>query len=178
MARCIYAYRNIQLFKAKHLTPPDMIAILPVIGAVIRNRLISLAVIMLISSNNVFAQFDGAFQPNNWTFTTENSDGAINLLQIPEEITLQGGDDNNSGNTDYVITVNQSGEIKFSWSYFTTDSEPRYDPGGYLLNGTFIELIDPDGPVSQSGIASVTVAIGDVFGFRVFTEDGTFGESF
>lgn len=155
-----------------------MIAILPVIGAVIRNRLISLAVIMLLSSNNVFAQFDGAFQPDNWTFTTENSDGAINLLQIPEEITLQGGDDNNSGNTDYVITVNQSGEIKFSWSYFTTDSEPRYDPGGYLLNGTFIELIDPDGPVSQSGIASVTVASGDVFGFRVFTEDGTFGESF
>ena len=156
-----------------------MIGILPPHGTTIRNGSISMVVVtLLFLSHSVFAQFEGDFAPDNWTFTSDNTDASLEDAQIPDAITIKGGNDGEEGNSDYVITVNQSGEIKFSWSYFTTDAEARYDPGGYLLNGTFVELVDGDLAGDQSGTTSVIVTNGDVFGFRVYTMDGDLGAAY
>ncbi|MDN5203251.1 T9SS type A sorting domain-containing protein [Fulvivirgaceae bacterium BMA10] len=142
-----------------------------------RNFITSLLIcFFLFSSHTVFAQFDGDFEPANWTFSTENADGSIDLSQIPNAIVITGGNDENEGNTDYTIPITQDGDIKFSWTYFSTDVDgASYDPGGYVLNGVFTPLVDTGGPPNQNGTASITVANGDTFGFRVYTEDGVLG---
>ncbi|ELR70224.1 RTX toxin [Fulvivirga imtechensis AK7] len=124
----------------------------------------------------MLAQFQGDFAPGNWSFVSDNSDAFLDLSGSPDEVRLVGGNDEVEGDTDYTISVVGSGEVKFRWSYFSTDVDgASYDPAGYLLNGTFTPLVDTGGPPSQSGEMVVTVAEGDVFGFRVHTEDGALG---
>ncbi len=135
-----------------------------------------IVIALLLFSFSVNAQFNGDFDQANWAFTTDISQGSINLTGMPDNLELTGGNVDEEGNTDYTITVPENGDIKFSWVFFSTDVDgASYDPGGYLLNGTFTELVDTGGPPSQSGVMSVTVAAGDVFGFRVYTSDGALG---
>ena len=94
----------------------------------------------------------------------------------PNSIRLVGGNDNQEGNTDFTITAVGSGDIKFRWSYFSTDTDgANWDPAGYLLNGAFTALVDDSGPPNQSGEFSITITEGEEFGFRVFTLDGSLG---
>ncbi|MDN5210671.1 T9SS type A sorting domain-containing protein [Fulvivirgaceae bacterium BMA12] len=127
-------------------------------------------------SQGAYAQFTGDFAPENWTFSKENADASIDLSQIPNAIIIKGGNDGEEGNTDYTITFTQAGDIKFAWTFFSTDVDgASFDPSGYVLNDVFTALTDPGGPPDQSGVASVTVADGDVFAFRVYTTDGVAG---
>jgi hypothetical protein len=59
--------------------------------------------------------------------------------------------------------------FQFDYSYFSIDL-PGFDRAGYFIGPTFIALADTDG---QSGTATVSVNIGDQFGFRIETDDNT-----
>ncbi len=88
------------------------------------------------------------------------------------------GSDNQSGNegfTDFTVNITEAANVSFDWS-FTLNDAPGFDSFGYLLNGTYTQLTDPL-LGNQSGNASVTVAPGDVFGFRAQTDDNVFGNT-
>ncbi len=132
--------------------------------------------VCMLGSFSANAQFSGDFDQSNWTFQTDISQGSVNLSGMPDVLELTGGNVDEEGDTDYTIIVPQSGELKFSWVFFSTDVDgASFDPGGFVLNDAFTELVDTDGPPSQSGTMSVTVTAGDEFGFRVYTSDGALG---
>jgi len=76
--------------------------------------------------------------------------------------------------TDFTIPMPANGYVQFSWEYFTEDG-PQFDLAGFLINGQFFELTDPDGDIEQSGFAVVPVNQGDVFGFRLDSTDDCCG---
>jgi hypothetical protein len=88
------------------------------------------------------------------------------------------GSDNQSnteGFTDFTVSVTDAATVEFDWDYTTNDA-PGFDSFGYLLNGVYTMLTDPN-IGNQSGFASVAVAPGDVFGFRSQTDDNIFGNN-
>ncbi|MGQ0639063.1 MAG: DUF7450 family protein, partial [Nitrososphaerota archaeon] len=62
------------------------------------------------------------------------------------------------------------------WDYQSFDVDgPFFDPALFLVNGVSVQLTNNFGPTAQSGTTTVTVATGDVFGFRIHTVDNIFG---
>ncbi|MBE9090622.1 PEP-CTERM sorting domain-containing protein [Microcystis aeruginosa LEGE 11464] len=125
------------------------------------------------SAATVFG-FQDAYDPINWTFTNSNADGFVNTGGAPASISLTGGDNFSfdSGTTDYTTTAAAAGTVTFDWNYSTAD-EPFWDPFGYLLNGSFIQVTDDGGGVVQNGTSTFNVLAGDSFGFRIFTRENT-----
>lgn len=122
--------------------------------------------------------FQGDYDPSNWTLTNTNADGFVNDSGAPGSIILVGGDNNSfaAGNTDYTIIIPCGGTISFSWNYRTADRDgPAFDPAAFLVNGVAVQITNNSGPRAQSGTNTVTVATGDVFGFRIHTTDNIFG---
>ena len=118
------------------------------------------------------AQFDGPYDPANWTFSAGpggsfSNDGTI--------LILTGGNNSIGGDTDYTIMAAADGDWSFSWNYSSGDTY-SFDSGGYLLNGVYTILSDND----QQGSGSVTVGVnfGDTIGYRVSTADGEYGPGF
>ena len=105
-----------------------------------------------------------------------NGMGEITIL--PTEF-LSGGlylssGDNGSGTmgtTDFKITVPNLITFSFDWEYTSNNGSPFWDVFGYFINGTFTQLTDDNGLLSQSGTATVTVTAGQMFGFRMKTLD-------
>ena len=105
----------------------------------------------------------------------------------PEDLLAEGptiynalviGSDNGSGTegtTDFTVDVTEAATLSFDWDY-TSNDVPGFDSFGYVINGTYTQLTDP-GLGNQSGTASVSVAPGDVFGFRSQTDDNSFGNN-
>ncbi len=136
---------------------------------------------LLYFSTPAFALFDGVYAPVNWTATT-SGDGVIDTSGAPGSISMTS---NNNGvsnlNQDFTIVLLANSMVMFDWDFFTTDTgfnggdEAFWDPFGYLLNGTFFQLTDNLGGVSQSGSESIIVGGGNVFEFRANSYDGGFG---
>ena len=79
------------------------------------------------------------------------------------------------GLTDLTVTVANAETVSFDWDYTTMDG-PDWDSFGYLLNGVYTELTDPNGANNQSGNSGmINLAPGDIFGFRSRSEDGIGG---
>jgi hypothetical protein len=121
------------------------------------------------------AGFSGSYAPSNWTFTNSNADGFVDTSNAPESITLTGGDNRSGrfGQTAYTTAAVNS-LVSFNWNYSTVDG-PFWDPFGFLLNGIFTQLTNPNGSNSQSGTYSTLVKAGDIFGFAVNTRDNIVG---
>ncbi|MCW8981818.1 MAG: DUF2341 domain-containing protein, partial [Altibacter sp.] len=88
------------------------------------------------------------------------------------------GSNNASGTeglTDFVVTVTAAETVSFDWDY-TSNDIPGFDSFGYIVNGTYTQLTDP-ALGNQSGSATVTLAPGDIFGFRSQTDDNDFGNN-
>jgi len=122
------------------------------------------------------ADFSGYYAPGNWTLTnTGDSNGFVDTAGAPASIVLHGGSSQsgNAGDTDFTIAAAAAGTVSFHWSYFSTDSG-SYDSAYFLLNGvpTFLAANNSQG----QGDFSVAVAAGNIFGFRVHTEDNIFGD--
>lgn len=116
--------------------------------------------------------FAGVYAPANWTVTNNGGDGAVNTIGAPNEIVLTGNDAEGGGvDTDYITVSAGAGKVRFDWSY-TTNDLPGFDGFGYLLGSTFTQLASAGG---QSGTTIFDVALGDTFGFRVFSTDGCCG---
>lgn len=119
--------------------------------------------------------FSGFYAPGNWT-TVESGDGVINTSGAPGSISMTSNDaGGGNSNQDFTISLLADGWISFDWSYITTDWGPRYDPFGYLLNGSFYQLTLNRGAVNQNGSESIAVSIADIFGFRANSYDSIFG---
>ena len=80
------------------------------------------------------SQFDGLYDPANWTFT--NGAGG-SFTNNGDTLVLFGGDVSIGGNVDYTIMAEGSGTWSFNWDYSSTDYG-TFDTGGYLLNGSYV----------------------------------------
>ncbi|RMH04315.1 MAG: PEP-CTERM sorting domain-containing protein [Nitrospirae bacterium] len=125
-----------------------------------------------------FADFTGPYDVANWTASTERG-GSIDLSGAPTSITLTSGDDGSGvpSNQDFTIAAVAQSIVRFAWDYETFDlfADPFFDPFGFLRNGTFLQLTDDNGPITQSGVGEFLVMSGDVFGFRASSFDSDFG---
>jgi hypothetical protein len=125
------------------------------------------------------SDFTGIYDVSQWT-TTDTASGTVNVSGAPTTISLTSGNasvdgSTIAGNTDFTITVPVASQIAFNWSYNTSDGAPEFDPFGYLVNGVFTTVVsvgDLTPVLQQSGHVTLTVAGGDVFGFRANTFDG------
>ena len=123
--------------------------------------------------------FTGAYAPANWTQSIQGN-GSIDTSGAPNSISLSGTNDFISGdskNTDFTIAAPTAGVVSFDWAFGTFDFGPRWDPFGYLLNGSFTQLTVNGGSRSQSGSAAFSVLEGDVFGFRQNSRDSCCGRA-
>ncbi|HBY60381.1 MAG TPA: hypothetical protein DEH78_11195 [Solibacterales bacterium] len=149
-----------------------------------RLQILFLALVVLIAAPLGAAPlFSGPFEVTNWTFFTEGN-GAVSTINEPNSITLFGSDDscegeecdNGSRITRFQITYNELAPIlfTFSWEYVTFDDNAGFDPFGYFINETFVELTDPE-LGNQTGTAEVTINPGDTFGFYILSTDDCCG---
>ncbi len=119
--------------------------------------------------------FSGAYDPTNWTTSFGGGgDGSVDTTGAPNLISIT-GPDNGLANSyiDYTTTAAASGTVSFSWLYQTSDS-PAQDSFGYLLGSTYTMLSD-NAISNPTGTSSFAVNSGDIFGYRVFSIDGSFG---
>jgi hypothetical protein len=84
--------------------------------------------------------------------------------------------DNGVGSTDalYLGTVGSDKTVQFNWNYISHDVDGGvYDPAGYYLNGSFVQL--SNGGYSAAGFTTVSVHAGDTFGWYEHSLDSGFG---
>jgi hypothetical protein len=123
--------------------------------------------------------FQGDFDVDNWELinSPSNTGGSVNVEDGPPiEVYVIGGDDGVSGDTDLQIEIPSDGTITFDWGYQSSDTG-QFDSGGYVINGNFTVLAFNNSQVPFfSESSTVEVSAGDIFAFRVNTDDGLFGE--
>lgn len=118
------------------------------------------------------AQFSGVYDPANWTLNSNGGDGHI-INNAPASVTVVGNDAGGSNiSTDFTINVPASGTWSFDWNYFSSDTGD-WDSGGYILNGTPVQLADNN--TQGSGHLDIAVNAGDQIGYYVFSRDGGLG---
>ncbi len=120
--------------------------------------------------------FTGSYAPSNFTLTNFNADGLVNTSGAPGSISLTGGNNGSRslGFTGFLTTAAGNGLVSFNWNYSTQDTDAVFDPFGYVLDGEFFRLTN-SGLTQQSGTISFDVALGETFGFGIFTTDNIFG---
>jgi hypothetical protein len=114
------------------------------------------------------AAFVADYAVSNFTFTNINADGSVALL--PSGVLVLTGGNNGSGlfgRTDFTVPAAGAGAVSFNYDYSSLDF-PGFDFAAYLLLGSFAQFADSDG---MSGAVTFSVNEGDVFGFRVATDD-------
>ena len=120
--------------------------------------------------------FTSYFDINNWTLTPDT--GNIDTTNAPISIELvssnTGGGEHN---TTVTIPIPSNGIINFNWNSSTEDGWYVFDPFGYLLNGIFYKLTKDYEQLPESGIFSLLLNIGDVFGFCEKSTDSVQGSS-
>lgn len=136
-----------------------------------------------VSSMATTTGFTGDFAPGNWTFDPDGGDGSVDTGNAPNSITFNGSNNqsNSANNSTYCISIPGTGEgtLAFTWQYETNDSDgPRWDPFGYVVNGTVSQLTNNNGPDVQSGTVDITLQGGDQFCFLSSSLDQLFGEAF
>jgi hypothetical protein len=156
------------------------------LGRATRSRLLSAALGVLalvsgsaVSSHAAVVGFTGTYDVANWTLTSDpaGGSGSVNTALAPASVTITGSD--NFGaigyiqvDTDYTVVAAGTGLVSFDWSYSSTDC-CHFDSFGYLLNGSFTQLVQND--TQGSGSTQFNVVQGDTFGFRVRSIDNCCG---
>ncbi|MBS1821595.1 MAG: PEP-CTERM sorting domain-containing protein [Acidobacteria bacterium] len=81
--------------------------------------------------------------------------------------------------TTYTTTVSAPETVSFNWAYSTFDCcGSVWDPGGYVLNGVYHQLstdANTQFQLDTSGVLTLNLAAGDVFGFYVYSVDSIQG---
>lgn len=111
------------------------------------------------------------YQLSLFSLVNSNADGTAVSPDGGKSVILTGGNNGTglTGTTDLITTATATGLIQFQYIYSSFD-EPMFDRGGFLVAGIFTPVADTDG---QFGTTSFFVMTGDIFGFRVETDDNT-----
>lgn len=111
------------------------------------------------------------YQLSLFALVNTNADGTAVSPDGGKSVILTGGNNGTglSGTTDLTTTATATGLIEFQYIYASLD-DPMFDRGGFLVAGVFTPVADTDG---QFGTTSFFVMTGDIFGFRVETDDNT-----
>ena len=126
-------------------------------------------VIALAAPTLAHASFIGPYAVQNWTVSAPVG-GGVDTSNAPNSVTLHSANSGSEGNVDFTITAVAATLWSFDWSYWTDDVDgPDFDPAGYLLNNTFVQLSP------GSGHIDVQINAGDVIGFRANSTDGALG---
>jgi len=148
--------------------------------------LFSVLLFALVGAQNALAVtigFQDYYDPSNWT---EFTDGNGMVIANSQAIRIIGGGEsgqpcgieanpNVNCDTDFIIVIPCDGSVMFDWFWTSQDVKPNFVQGGYLINGVFTR-IDDEGvrglfPGNTLGSKNVPVLAGDIFGFRVLSDD-------
>ncbi len=76
------------------------------------------------------------------------------------------------GTVDHTVRVKSAGNIQFRWDFESADTTNTGEVFGYVLNGVFTQLSSL--PIHNNVFRSVAVNAGDIFGFRIQSDNNTF----
>jgi len=124
--------------------------------------------------------FSGQFDPSLATVVTNGGNGYFDSSGAPGAVTIWGSD---SGSDSYIRTfvywtiTSSVSDLSFNWDYLTYDEDgPYYDPAGYCIDDSCIQITDNGGNNSQSGtVGGLNLQAGHTFGFYVDTSDDIMG---
>jgi hypothetical protein len=142
-----------------------------------RALLSALAVVFLagLAAQPAHASFVGYYALENFTLLNVNSDGSAMTPDGGLSLVLTGPDDGSGqeGTTTLVILAAAAGTVSFDYSLFTEDA-PEVDSAGWVRGSLPFPIytVFPD----SAGSVSFAVAAGQPFGFRVWSEDNSYGE--
>jgi HYR domain len=139
----------------------------------------------LPTASNTVTGFNYDYELCQWTLV-EEADGYI-TSNAPVSIILNSADDGTwHAETKMEITIPCDVSISFDWNYTSDDAygQAGWDPFGYILNGTFVQLMDgvvvdtsstATGAAIQNGSETINLSEGDVFALTQRTVDGIYG---
>ena len=117
-----------------------------------------------------------------WTFSNDSSgDGTITVTSSTPSFQIDGSDNGSGYDTSfYTQTFASAVTLTFTWQYASLDPAGTvWDTAGYILGDTETQLSQDTYPdVGSSGIATVDIAAGQVFGFYVDSFDSTGGAGY
>lgn len=130
---------------------------------------------LLLASVFVIAITGVAFGAT-WTLTNTNGGDGYVVIQ-PYGFDLYGADNGAPSNfTTYTFTAGTAETLVIPWVYHTYDCCSSYwDPAGYTLNGGYYQLTVDFLYTAQSGILTIGLNPGDIFGFYVYSPDSIEG---
>ena len=132
------------------------------------------------SPARALTQFAITYAPANWSQSIQGN-GIIHTDYAPLSAGFSSWNRDNFSPSiiDFTIAAPSPGTASFDWDYASRDLSfgSRYNPFGYLLNGSFTELASDGGWLVQYGSASFSLLRGDVFGFRRSSHKLDFGSS-
>jgi hypothetical protein len=116
------------------------------------------------------AGFIGDYTLSNWTLTSTDPLGTAFTPDLGLTLVIRGANDGtgNPGGVDFTILAPAAGMVQFTYTYTTDDPDVGFDFAGYLLGVNFVELANTTG---QTGTVQFPVMAGQLFGFRVGTQD-------
>jgi len=128
--------------------------------------------------------FTGPFDAANWTFSTDGN-GTRDESNLPDSITLTGSDGSECDPcvdiaTTYTLNYGgpANGVFAFRWIFVTFDADgPSFDPFGFRVNGSYVQLTNDSGPDAQSGYVALVLQTGDTVAFSIVSTDDDFGPS-
>ncbi|MFY8186473.1 MAG: T9SS type A sorting domain-containing protein, partial [Flavobacterium sp.] len=120
--------------------------------------------------------FVGDFASNNWTQTSNNSNGSIVFSDTNSVMISSNGAGSGSGFNQAVIAMPSNATISFDWSYTTSDGA-QWDYPQLFLNGnlSLFNGYSTGGSPSQSGTQTIALEAGQLFGFRMISTDNQLG---
>ncbi|WP_416908651.1 MAG: YDG domain-containing protein [Polymorphobacter sp.] len=133
----------------------------------------------ILLSGNAFWKSSGATSVSGNINTAGGGAVGGSVVFNTESFTITGGDadelDAISGSTFIEGTSPLDIALTGNWSYSTSDDGPNYDPAFYFINGDSFDLTDPNASNMQSGLLSLDLISGDIFGFYINNTDGCCG---
>src|SRR6202011_22527 len=156
----------------------DLISRINKLALILATAVLCLTVSSISKADSLF---NGAYGVSNWTTTLTNSDGGVDTSMAPASVTLTGGDNQSGefGETLFSIVAPTSTSLVFSWTYSSLDFGAQFDPAGYIINGMQTQL-SPSWSLPQvgaTGVSTVDLNMGDIFGFYVDTSDNLSGSA-
>ncbi len=146
-------------------------------------QLYTLSFILLVFVCNAKAQFSGRYAPARWTtFLSPVSNGSIDFSGAPNSVRIIGSDGANATNVLTEITINTiaAGIWQFNWAYQTYDTynEAQWDLAYVTINGTYTQLSNNAGAVTQSGVFSgMNIPANSTITFGINATDNTYGSA-